>query len=565
MSAIASIARVAAIAAALMLAPLARGADSLAVVPPVPPGGYAVGCSDIAQDFSRMASGATPDSYWEGEQGRYVDSLLLEPASTFTANLAAPADSDLFGRFAGQSLPFVFLVCYPTSTANPYPDYPLPNGKQVPHMQRAGDAPVFAPDRARYPVLVFSHGLSGSPLSSEYLDAITLLASYGYVVIAPFHGDARVADITLDNLADVTYAIRHFSDYTAMQAWRPITLSAALDHVFADPRFAARMDADHIGGFGGSLGGESLMLMAGGALTVSLGQSSRPVEYDARLKAAVGYVPYFGQVLLPAFGRDQRGLDGVSTPYLAISGTADTVAPLLATAQGMLRLPGARELVALQGVTHGFDRPSAPDIFTWALTFLGAYVQDDPLQRARITRMTSVAGGGEDDLLLDDNLPLPPGAGEAIAVEYYNGALDHYFMTADPAEAAMLDAGLLVPGWQRTGFEFKVRSRDAAAGLPACRFFGTPPNGPNSHFFTIDPAECADVLANPLWTFEGIAFRADPAAADDCAADHVPVIRLYNDGKGGQANHRYLTSHSEIFRMRLQGWTREGAVFCGLP
>jgi hypothetical protein len=550
----------------LALAPLAtRADDSLAVVPPLPPGSYAVGCSDIAQDFSRVDAGATADNYWEGEQGHYVTSLLLEPAATFTATVAAGDDRDLFGRFAGQSLPFVFLVCYPTAASNPYPDYALPNGKLVPHMQRAGDVPVFAPDRAQYPVLLFSHGLSGSPLSSDYLDAVTLLASYGYVVIAPFHGDARIADITLDNLSDIVYALTHFSDYTAMQAWRPVALSAALDTVFANPQFAARMSPSEIGGFGGSLGGESLMLMAGAQLTVSPGMSSKPVLSDPRLKASVGYVPYFGQLLLPAFGRDQRGLDAVRTPYMAISGTSDTVAPLLVTAEGMLRFNGARDLIALEGVRHGFDRPSAPDIFTWSLTFLAAYVQDDPLSRAKIARMTSVAGGGRDDLLLDYATPLPPGPGEAIAVEFYNSSLDHYFMTADPAEAAMLDAGVVVPGWQRTGFDFKVRTRDAGGGLPACRFFGTPPFGPNSHFFTIDPAECAEVMANPLWTFEGIAFRADPPVAGDCPPDHVPVVRLYNDGKGGQANHRYLTSHSEAHLMEVQGWTREGAVFCGLP
>ena len=31
-----------------------------------------------------------------------------------------------------------------------------------------------------------------------------------------------------------------------------------------------------------------------------------------------------GQFFLPAFGRDQRGLDGIALPYLAIAGTADT-------------------------------------------------------------------------------------------------------------------------------------------------------------------------------------------------------------------------------------------------
>ena len=35
-------------------------------------------------------------------------------------------------------------------------------------------------------------------------------------------------------------------------------------------------------------------------------------------------------------------------------------------------------------------------------------------------------------------------------VEFYNADLDHYFITANPAEAAALDSGVL-KGWTRTG------------------------------------------------------------------------------------------------------------------
>jgi serine protease len=103
--------------------------------------------------------------------------------------------------------------------------------------------------------------------------------------------------------------------------------------------------------------------------------------------------------------------------------------------------------------------------------------------------------------------------------------------------------------------------------LPACRFYGTPGIGPNSHFFTISADECAFVRNNdPGWTFEGLAFRADPATdVNFCPSDRVPVIRMYNNHKGGQSNHRYLTSHSEIARMLEQGWILEGPVFCSLP
>jgi len=547
------------------------GQDSLAVVPPIAlPGPYAVACSNVEQDFSRLQAGEQADAYWEGEpdgsRARYVTSLLTDAADSLVVSFTLPDDPELFGSFARSSQSYLVLVCYPTARDNPRADYVLPNGKAVPHMQRGADAPIFAPDRALYPALLFSHGLSGSPLSADYLDAVTLLASYGYVVIAPFHGDARIADIQIDNLSDLAYSILHFSDYTAMQAVRPLSLGASLSAVLANPAYAARIDAAQIGGFGGSLGGETLLLMGGARLTTSLGLASKPVMVkDARLKAAVGYVPYFGQTFLPAFGRDQQGLDDVTLPYLAISGTLDTVAPLAATAIGMDRLQSTRQLVALEGVTHGFDRPSSPDIFTWSLTFLGGYVQDDPILRARSARMTQVAGGGADTLLLDYAKPSAPSPDERIAVEFYNASLDHYFITAEPDEAAMLDAGVLVPGWRRTGFDFKVHAPDSSSGVAACRFFGTPGIGPNSHFFTIDAAECAKVRNDPFWTFESLAFRADPPSGEDCPADRVPVIRLYNNGKGGQANHRFLTSHSEIRDMLVQGWIREGAVFCALP
>ncbi|MEO9135409.1 MAG: hypothetical protein ABI316_02275 [Casimicrobiaceae bacterium] len=543
--------------------------ERFGIVEPIQAGAYPVGCSNVEQDFSRIGPGGSATEFWEGRGGGgsgYVTDLLIDPAHAFVVNVMLPDDGELYGDYRDRTLSFGTLICYPTSTANGRSDYPLPTGKVVPHMQRGGEPPIFAEDRARFPVLLFSHGLGGSPLSGDYIDVLTLFASHGYVVIAPFHGDARVSDVRIDTISDVLDAILHFSDYTALQAIRPQALHAALDAVLASPDFAARIDPDEIGGFGASLGGESLLLMRGARLTVSAGLSSKAIMNDIRLKAAVGYVPYFGQPLLPAFGRDQQGLQDVDMPYLAIAGGADTTAPAITTASGMTQLPGVRQFVVLAGVRHAFDVPSSPDIFTWSLTFLGAYVQDDPLSRATSARMTKVAGGGDDVLLLDRAQPLPPAAGERWAIEYYNPALDHYFMTAEPAEAAMLDEGVVVPGWRRTGYEFTVYARDNSAGLPACRFFGTPGIGPNSHFFTILANECATVRNNPLWTFEGIAFRVDiPDATGACPANRVPVTRMYNNGKGGQANHRYLTSHSEIAAMLLEGWIVEGPVFCSLP
>ncbi|MFZ2224913.1 MAG: hypothetical protein WAV26_09550 [Candidatus Deferrimicrobium sp.] len=376
------------------------------VVQPLPlPGPFTVACSNVVQDFNRVAAGEDVTSYWEGAPSgdgtpRYATDLLADPGNTLIATVTAPQDSNLYGSFAGDNVAFVVLACYPTTVDNPFDNYLLPTGKVVPHMQTGSDPPLFADNSARYPVVAFSHGYSGSPLSSDYILGLSVFASYGYVVIAPFHGDLRFSDLRIDNLSDVI-DLFPLSNFTAMQALRPLSISAALDLLLAHPQWQGHIDAAQIGGFGASMGGETMMLLGGARLTTSYpGLSSDQVTFDPRIKAAVGYVPYFGQPILPAFGRDQQGLDGIDLPFLGISGTADTTAPISVTEDGMLLLTGTRELVALSGVTHGFDFASTDDIFTWTLTFLDAEVRGNPAARQQLSTMASVAGGGDDSVVI---------------------------------------------------------------------------------------------------------------------------------------------------------------------
>jgi len=562
-----SIASVAGIACVMTAA--AAGADSLAVVDPLPPGPYAVGCSNIEQDFSRVSAGETAQNYWEGvpdgSRERYVTQLFVDPADVLTANISVPDDPELFVDRAGQQVPNALLVCYPTTASNPRADYPLPTGNAVPHMQHGAEDPLWADPGVRWPVLLFSHGLGGSPISNDYILALTTLASYGYVVVAPFHGDPRFADVHIQNLSDLFYAALHFPTFIEMQAIRPLGTKTALDVVLGHPQYRDHVDVNRIAGFGASLGGETLLLQAGAQLTKTIGLSSKQVVNDTRLKAIVGYVPYFGQPIFPAFGRDQKGLDGLTTPFLGIGGFSDTTAPIETTVQGVLRLHGSRELLGLEGVGHFFDFPSAPDIFTWTVTFVAAHALDDRTARAQIARMVSVRGGGDDRLILDYTAPAALDPGQRDTVEFYNASLKHYFITAEPAEIASLDAGIVVPGWTRTGFDFKSWTIESGVGVPACRFFGTPGKGPNTHVFTIDVAECNKLRADPQWTFEGLAFGEETPIAQDCLPGRVPVTRLYNNGMGGAANHRYLTSHSEIHATVFAGWLVEGVVFCAAP
>ncbi len=379
------------------------------VFPPLAvPGPSPVACSNFAQDFSRVAPGATAEDYWEGSPSdsgapRYATALLTDPANTLSVTVSAPNDQSLFGSFAGQQVPFVLIACYPTTSNNPRADFALPSGKAIPRMQTGADAPIFADAMTRYPVILFSHGYAGSPISNDHILALTVFASYGYVVVAPFHGDPRFSDLQLEDFDDAVQVLAHLENFVAMQALRPLSASAALDLMLSHPQWRDHLDATRIGGFGASMGGETVMLMAGAGLTNSLGFSWKQVTVDPRLKAAVGYVPFFGEPFLPAFGRDQHGLDGITLPYLAISGTADTEAPLVVAQQGLSRLAGTRELVALAGVKHGFDVASTADIFTWSLTFFDAQIRGNPAARTQLSTMASVSGGGDDSVVIPYN------------------------------------------------------------------------------------------------------------------------------------------------------------------
>ncbi len=153
-------------------------------------------------------------------------------------------------------------------------------------------------------------------------------------------------------------------------------------------------------------------------------------------------------------------------------------------------------------------------------------------------------------------------AGLATAIEFYNASLRHYFLTANPAEAAMLDAGTTVKGWKRTGGQFTVFTEPAEGLSAVCRFFGTPNVGPNSHFYTADAAECAKVKTLPAWTFEEVSFYI-PMPANGSCGGNWPVYRSYYSDNISDANHRFtqdLTAHVRMPQRR--GDVLEGIVMC---
>jgi hypothetical protein len=350
-----------------------------------------------------------------------------------------------------------------------------------------------------------------------------------------------------------------------MQALRPLSVSAGLDVMLSRAEWRDRVDPNRVGAFGISQGGETLMLLGGAELTYNLFNfDTKRVTHGARVKAAVGYVPYFGVESVPAFGADQGGAQGVTLPFLALSGTADPIAPPAIVRAALDRMTGPRGHVLLDGLGHDLDPASAADVVTWSLGFLDAWINGNAAVKAQLVQVDSVDGGLDDHKVLyvdPTGSPATPGV-VVDTIEYYNVALDHYFITAFPEEIALLDAGVQVPGWTRTGYMFHTWKSGTGPGNEACRFFGTPGRGPNSHFYTISDFECDKVKADPNWTFEALAFRAVEPVAGVCSGEHATVTRLYNNGMGGQANHRYLTDPAAIDATVAKGWLIEGPVFC---
>jgi hypothetical protein len=151
-----------------------------------------------------------------------------------------------------------------------------------------------------------------------------------------------------------------------------------------------------------------------------------------------------------------------------------------------------------------------------------------------------------------------PSASRERAIEYYNGGLDHYFVTALADEIAKLDNGSIV-GWTRTGESFAVFPADASTGAAVCRFFSTSFAPKSSHFYTPFDNECAAVMRNADWQYEATVFSvALPDAQGNCAPPLVPLYRLYNDGQGGAPNHRYTIAPGVRASMLARGWIAEG-------
>ena len=301
---------------------------------------------------------------------------------------------------------------------------------------------------------------------------------------------------------------------------------------------------------------DDFVLAADGSLTL--------VGYAFAGQTRQGFVVRLGPNGAPDAAFGTQGVQLLPAPVALASGIA--VQP-----DGKIVIAGSKLLSDFQALVLRLlpngqtDTTFGTSGFNQSFGYTRAYGQSIAVDVDGKLVMAGIASSGHDDDTLLARL-----IGVEITtpvVEFYNSTLVHYFITADPNEAAAIDAGAAGPGWTRTGETFK-------SGGPnrVCRFYGNPDinpvsglrRGPNSHFYTIDADECALVKQDNGWRFESYDFNAWPkTGATTCPTGSVPVYRAYNARfTFNDSNHRYTVKQSIYNQMVASGWNGEGVVFC---
>lgn len=352
-------------------------------ISPIPAGPYAVGSSHL----EITASPTSPlIDYLKGKSTRtgslYLADLLVHPDAALLTQVKIPADHALHGRHAGSRMPLLLYVLYPTTSENLRSDYRFPYPDTAdnvfPHMQQAGDKPLFPRDATRHPLIVFSHGYEGHGLWD--LDHLKFLAAQGYIVASIFHGDGR-------------------DGFETGLARRPLELKQALDYLLAHPYFGPAIDPDRIGVSGSSFGGYTILAAMGAK------NSRWPTAVaDPRIKAGFGLVPFLGARLGPwllgidawPFGKDFAGLRAVQAPFFAVYGEKDTNVRPAAVRAGVAQMSGATAAVMLDGEQHLLSKHAWSDVHTWEVLFFDTWLRGDAKARKQLYGASSVRGGVHD-------------------------------------------------------------------------------------------------------------------------------------------------------------------------
>ncbi|MEO8755284.1 MAG: S8 family peptidase, partial [Casimicrobiaceae bacterium] len=227
--------------------------------------------------------------------------------------------------------------------------------------------------------------------------------------------------------------------------------------------------------------------------------------------------------------------DGITVPrdpdYVYAAGTSFAAPLVSGTAAMMLArnplLTAGNVLDIITGTTRGYPGGSfctVPNLCGSGMLDAGAAIG------------STLPGGGAP----------PPNAFQVV--EYYRSDLDHYFITADPAEIKYVDT-VLSGIFKRTGLYFYAYLNPAVApkdAQPVCRYYASAAVQINSHYYSGSFLECVAVAVNwpGIWQLESAhAFYIQvPDALGRCPAKTLPVYRFFDNRR--DANHRYTVDLS---------------------
>ncbi|MGH9734314.1 MAG: alpha/beta hydrolase family protein [Candidatus Acidiferrales bacterium] len=266
---------------------------------------------------------------------------------------------------------------------------------------RAAPNAKLAASPSRFPLVLLSHGSGGAAMQLAWLGEY--LAAHGYIAAAVNHPG---------NNALETYTIQGFTLW-----WlRAHDLSVVLDHMLGDATFGSRIDRSRIAAAGFSLGGYTMIEIAGGVtnaqavidycnsprshgtcnthefpnlvaeaekllktnpdFAAAFAQGDKPFR-DPRVRAVFAIAPGLGAAFSP------QALAKISIPVEIVAGAADPVVPPPDNAEYFAHhIAGAKLVILPGGVAHyTFLQPCTPA----AAKQLRAYCDDAPgVNRVRV-------------------------------------------------------------------------------------------------------------------------------------------------------------------------------------
>lgn len=230
---------------------------------------------------------------------------------------------------------------------------------------------AWTPDHpaGREPVLIFSHGLHGCDVQSRFLTRA--LAAAGYLVFAPNHRDASCHGGTTPWFEGTELAFLHPDQWTeSSYRNRANDIRKLIAGLYDDPRFRDRADWSRLGLVGHSLGGYTVLGLAG----------AWPGWKLPGVRAVLALAPYS----LP-FDVHQT-LHALDAPVMYQCGQNDfAITPTVSAPQGSYdQSPQPKYYVEFANAGHfawtDGDDTDHRAIVAYALAFLNHYLRGQPAE-----------------------------------------------------------------------------------------------------------------------------------------------------------------------------------------